>query len=34
MLKENSLKRFLQKSGDMCIQVVTNRSKPKFKEKK
>ena len=33
MLKENSLKRFLQKSGDTHFLILTNRSKSKFKEK-
>ena len=34
MLKENSLKNFLQKSGDTYFLVLKKRSKSKFKEKK
>ena len=34
MLKENSLKRFLQKSGDTYFLVLKNRLKSKFKRKK
>ena len=34
MLKENSLKSFLQKSGDTYFVVLKNKSKFKFKKKK
>ena len=33
LIKENSLKSFLEKSGDTYLLVLTNRSKSKFKVK-